>query len=68
LNWRAIRTIDRAQVGAFLALLIVLFLPNYGIEKFGPNPAVPAFLLALMGMWLIGHERLVIFSSTAQRR
>jgi len=56
------------QVGAFLALLIVLFLPNYGIEKYGPSPAVPAFLLTLMGMWLLWRQRTTLFASVAQRR
>jgi O-antigen ligase len=51
-----------------LALLIVLFLPNYGIEKFGPNPAVPAFLLSLVGMWLLWRERAALFTSHAQKR
>jgi O-antigen ligase len=56
------------QVGAFLALLIVLFLPNYGIEKFGPSPAVPASLLSSLGMWLIWRKRAALFTNTAQRR
>jgi O-antigen ligase len=68
LNWQVIRNLTLVQVGAFLALLMVLFLPNYGIEKFGPNPALPAFLLSLLGMWLLWRERAVLFTSTAQRR
>jgi O-antigen ligase len=68
LNWQAIRNLTHVQVGAFLALLIVLFLPNYGIEKYGPSPAVPAFLLALMGMWLLWRQRTTLFASVAQRR
>jgi O-antigen ligase len=68
LNWLVFRNLSLVQVGAFLALLMVLFLPNYGIEKFGPNPAVPAFLLSLLGMWLLWRERAVLFASRAQRR
>jgi O-antigen ligase len=60
--------VTHVQVGAFLALLIVLFLPNYGVEKFGPNPAVPAFLLSLLGIWLAWRERATLFASIGQRR
>ena len=68
MNWQAIRNLTYVQVGAFLALLIVAFLPNYGIEKYGPSPVVPAVLLSLLGMWLLWRERAVLFVSTAQRR
>jgi O-antigen ligase len=68
LNWQAIRNLTHVQIGAFLALLIVLFLPNYGIEKFGPSPTVPAFLLSLLGVWLVWRQRATLFSRVAQRR
>lgn len=68
MNWQAIRNLTHVQVGAFLALLIVVFLPNYGIEKFGPSPMVPAMLLSLMGMWLLWRKRAALFRSIAQRR
>jgi O-antigen ligase len=68
LNWQTIRNLSQAQVGAFLALLIVVFLPNYGIVKFGPSPTVPAFLLLLMGVWLLWRKRTAMFASRAQRR
>lgn len=68
MNWQAIRNIRQEQVGAFLALMIVVFLPNYGIAKFGPSPVVPAVLLCLFGIWLIWRERLALFAATAQRR
>jgi len=56
------------QVGTFLALLIVAFLPNYGIVKFGPSPMVPAMLLSLLGMWLLWRKRAALFGRLAQRR
>jgi O-antigen ligase len=68
MNWQAIRNIRHEQVGAFLALLIIVFLPNYGIEKTGPNPVVPAFLLSLFGIRLVWRERLALFTGSAQRR
>lgn len=68
MNWQAIRKLTYAQVGAFLALLIVVFLPNYGIEKFGPSPMVPAVLLSLLGMWLVWRNRGALFADVAQRR
>ena len=68
MNWQAIRNLTHVQAGAFLALLIVAFLPNYGIEKYGPSPTVPAFLLTLIGMWLLWRKRAALFASIAQRR
>jgi len=68
MNWQAIRNLRYEQLGAFLALLIIAFLPNYGIVKVGPSPVVPAFLLCLMGLWLVWHERRTLFSGVAQRR
>lgn len=68
MNWQAIRNLTHVQVGAFLALLIVVFLPNYGIEKYGPSPTVPAILLSLLGMWLLARKRAALFAGVAQRR
>lgn len=68
MNWQAIRNISAGQIGAWLALLIVLCSPNYGIEKYGPSPAVPGFLLALTGMWLVWRDRRAVFAGRAQRR
>lgn len=68
MNWQKIRSMSHAQVGALLALLIVLFSPNYNIVKFGPSPAVPAFLLAILGVWLLWRERLSLFATPAMRR
>lgn len=65
---RRLGDIRHAQLGAFLALLIVAFSPNYGIEKYGPSPAVPAFLLCLMGLWLLWRERVALFDAPAMRR
>jgi O-antigen ligase len=67
-NWQGIKKLTHVQIGAVLALLIVVFLPNYGIEKFGPSPVVPAFLLFLLGGWLVWRERLRIYATRAQRR
>ena len=67
MNWQAIRNLTHVQLGAFLALLIVAFLPNYGIQKFGPSPMVPAMLLSLLGMWLLWRKRAALFDSIAQR-
>lgn len=68
MNWSAIRNVSAGQIGAWLALLIVLCSPNYGIEKYGPSPAVPAFLLALVGIWLVWRDRRAILAARAQRR
>jgi O-antigen ligase len=68
LNWSAIRNLGAAQVSAWLALLIVLCSPNYGIEKYGPSAAVPAFLLAFVGIWLVWRDKRAIFAARAQRR
>lgn len=68
MNWQAIKSVSAAQLGAWLALLIVLCSPNYGIEKYGPSAAVPAFLLALVGMWLVWRDRQAVFAVRAQRR
>ena len=68
MNWQTIRTMSHVQIGTLLALLIVVFLPNYNILKFGPSPAVPAFLLAALGAWLLWRERLRVFATPAMRR
>ena len=68
MNWQGIRNITPMQAGLFLALLIVVFLPNYGIRKYGPSPAVPALLLCFLGMWWVFRERLALWRDTAQRR
>lgn len=68
MNWLSSLNISSARFGAFLALMIVVFLPNYNIEKYGPSPAVPAFLLAVMGMWIVWRERMQVFAATAMRR
>ena len=65
--WERLRELTPMQVGAVLAVLIVAFSPNYGIQKLGPSPAVPAFLLALLGLWLVWRERMALFSVPAVR-
>jgi len=56
------------RIGVLLALMLVVFSPNYNIVKFGPSPAVPAFLLAMLGVWLLWRERLQVFVTQAMRR
>jgi O-antigen ligase len=68
LSWPAIRNLDATQIGAFLTLLIVVFAPNYGIERFGPSSVVPAALLALLGAWWVWRERAALYATPAQRR
>ncbi len=68
MNWSAIKNLTSTQIGAFLALLIVAFQPNFGIVKYGPSPAVPAFLLFVLGLWFIWKERAALFAAPAQRR
>jgi O-antigen ligase len=51
-----------------LAVLIVAFSPNYGIEKYGPSAVVPAFLLVILGAWLLWQERTALFAVPAARR
>jgi O-antigen ligase len=63
-----LKGLTHQKIGAFLALLIVVFLPNYGIDKYGPSPVVPAALLCLLGIWLVAREKGALFASTAQRR
>lgn len=61
-------SITHQRFGTWLALLIVAFLPNYGIEKYGPSPVIPAALLCLLGIWLVWRERMALFANAAQRR
>jgi len=68
LNWQTIRNMGHVRFGALLALLIIVFSPNYNIVKFGPSPAVPAFLLAMLGAWLLWRERAQLFAKPAMRR
>jgi len=68
LNWQAIWNMGHVRLGSLLALLVVVFSPNYNILKFGPSPAVPAFLLALLGAWLLWRERSRVFATQAMRR
>jgi len=67
-NWPDIRNLKFTAVGTFLALLIVAFIPNFGIDKYGPSSALPAALLGLMGVRLLGKERATLFAVPAQRR
>ena len=68
MSWRIIRSVRHVKIGALLALLIVLFQPNYNIVKFGPSPAVPAFLLFVLGAWLLWQERWRVLATPAMRR
>lgn len=68
MTWQAIGKLRYEQLGGILALLIVAFIPNFGIEKYGPSSALPAALLALIGMWLAWKERRALFDAPAQKR
>jgi O-antigen ligase len=68
MNWTWFRSIRVEQVGLLLALLIVAFMPNYGIKKFGPSPLVPSFLLMGIGLWFAWRERSALFQGRAIRR
>lgn len=54
--------------GAWLALLIVVFLPNFGIEKYGPSPLVPTYLLLFLGAWIFWKKRAALASDRAIHR
>ena len=67
LNWQMVKGLTHVQIGAFLALLIVAVMPNFGL-KYGVSPALPAALLALLGGWLVWKQRSALFETTAVRR
>ena len=62
LNWQAVKNITHADLGRFLALMIVAWSP------FSGGPRVPSLLLALMGAWLIATQGRHLFLSSAMRR
>lgn len=68
MNWQTIKNLTYVQIGAFLALLMVVFLPNFGIKKYGPSPVVPALLLFGLGVWLLWRERATLLADRAIRR
>lgn len=68
MNWLTIKNLTAVRIGTFLALLILAFQPNFGIVKYGPSPAVPAFFLFVLGIWFIWKERAALFTAPAQRR
>jgi len=61
LNWQAIRNITHVQVGAFLALMVVVMMPII-------SPRLPSVLLGLMSGWLIWTLRTSLLASVAVRR
>ena len=62
-----LKNLSYIQVGAFLALMIVAVMPNFGL-KYGPSPALPSALLALMGIWLLWKHRLELWATPAANR
>jgi O-antigen ligase len=67
LNWQTVKNITYTQAGVLLALLIVAVMPNFGL-KYGPSPALPAGLLALLGAWLVWKQRADVFAAASTRR
>jgi O-antigen ligase len=61
LNWSVIRSLSHVQIGAFLALMIVVMLPIF-------SPRLPSVLLSLLSGWLIWTQRTNLFASVAVRR
>jgi len=61
LNWQGIRNPTLVQVGAFLALMVVVMMPII-------SPRLPSVLLGLMSGWLIWTQRTSLLASTAVRR
>lgn len=67
MNWQMVKNLTHVQIGAFLALLIVAVMPNFGL-KHGVSPALPAALLALLGGWLVWKQRTAVFAAPSTRR
>jgi len=61
LNWPAIRSLSLHQIGAFLALMLVVLAPLF-------TPRLPSVLLGLLGGWLIWNQRNRLHTSLAVRR
>lgn len=61
MNWLAIRNITAAQIGMFLALMLIVMSPHL-------SPRLPSALLGLLGGWLVWTRRTSLFASTAARR
>lgn len=67
MNWQAVKNLSYIQVGMFLALAIIAVMPNFGF-KYGPSPAVPSVLLALLGVWLLWKHGRELWATAAARR
>ena len=67
MNWQTVKNLSYIQVGAFLALLIVAVMPNFGL-KYAPSPALPSALLALLGIWLLWKHRSALWGTPAAGR
>lgn len=67
MNWQAVKSFGYIQIGAFLALMIVAVMPNFGL-KYGPSPALPSALLAFLGIWLLWKNRLELWATPAAHR
>lgn len=62
-----LKNLSYVQVGAFLGLLIVAVMPNFGL-KYGASPALPSGLLAVMGIWLSWKHRRALWATPAAGR
>ncbi len=67
LNWQMVKRLTHVKIGVFLALLIVAVMPNFGF-KYGASPALPAALLALLGIWLVWKQRAAVLAAPSTRR
>jgi O-antigen ligase len=61
LNWPVIRSLSHVQIGAFLALMLVVMAPLF-------TPRLPSVLLGLLGGWLVWTQRSRLFAGLAVRR
>ena len=67
MNWRRLKNLTHVQIGAFLALLILAAMPNFGLRH-SLHPVLPAALLVLLGIWLVWKLRAALFAAPATRR
>lgn len=62
-----LKSLNYIQVGAFLALLIIAVMPNFGLKHW-PSPALPSALLAFLGIRLLWKHRVQLWATPAAYR